>query len=160
MKTIPLNLWRKSPGMAEEELRTLAERYMEGDTTNTEEERLRQHFTAKDAAIPADLRYLKALFTYEAANQSGHRDGNQSRTTLRRRHVATWMAVAASVALLVAIALPRLQAGGDYAIIDGHRCASREVVRQEAEAMLDMVSYSEDSFNALDLMTSPDNMSD
>lgn len=160
MKITSLNPWHKSPGMSEEELRALADKYLEGDTTGAEEERLRQYFCATDTRVPDDLRYLKALFAYEVANRRPQRDGQQTQTATHRRIVATWIAAAASVALLAYIALPQLQWSRNYAVIDGQRCVSHEVVMQEAESMLDMVSYSDDSFNALDLMQSPEVTSD
>lgn len=151
MNIIPINPLRRHARMSEAELRQLADAYLEGTTTNEQEARLREYFTSADADIPADLSYLHALFAYEKQNQRPRTETASAGKTPTRR-LAAWIAVAAAAAVAALIVLPRLTESSDYVVIDGQRYASEALVRQEAEAMLDMVSYSNDSFSALDLM--------
>lgn len=134
-------------------IRPLIERYLDGETTNNEEEMLRQYFTSAEADVPTDLRYLKALFAYETVNSMGKKQTEKAEGKVAIRRVVAWIAVAASVTVLFLVTLPRHESTSNYVMIDGQRYAESEIVMQEAEATLDMVAYSNDAFSALDMMS-------
>ena len=129
------------------------ERYLDGDTTNEEEERLRQHFTCAEADIPADLHYLKALFAYEATNRAAGKVEKETHQKVATRRIVAWTAVAAAVATVFLVTMPRHDRADNYVLIDGQRYVQSEMVMQEAEATLDMVAYTNDAFSALDMMS-------
>lgn len=151
--TISIFHRKSSHVLSDDRLRPLVERYLSGDTTNEEEALLRQHFTSAEADVPADLRYLKALFAYESANGMGKNRKAKADGKVATRRTVAWMAVAASVAVLFLVTLPRHESSVNYVVIDGQRYVESEKVMEEAEATLDMVAYSNDAFSALDMMT-------
>lgn len=156
--------------MTSEETRILIEKYLDGTTTNAEESRLRQYFGERPAAdVPEEWRVYKALFAWEtehaacggaaterAAEDDG-RKGLSARRSVMRRIDMLLGSAAASVAVLIAIAVavghvPRADRQC-YAVIDGRVYTDCSFVEREAEAALTLVAGSEDdAFDALQMM--------
>ena len=149
--------------MKQEYINILLERYLDGETTNQEEQQLSQYFaTATD--VPAEWRVYRAMFAYTASQQqavartAGQTAANDGAATaaptvhLRVRQAVRWLA-AACVAAVVMLSVGRRAVPSCYAVIDGRVVTSQQRVLQEAEDALMMVSYSDDdTFDALDMM--------
>ena len=145
------------------DLRLLVEKYMDGLTTRNEEEQLRRYFTSLESMVPDDLEWMSALKDWEKScakhefrggkNHHGTQDSDAkgivvprtSRLVLRRiLRIAAMLLVVVSATLLL---WPRQKS---FAIIDGQRVTSREVVQEEALEALNMVSSTdEETFEAL-----------
>jgi len=135
----------------------LLDKYMEGDTSNEEEALLRQYFNKESSAIPNEWRIYKALFGYEKEERekvpTAVQPARRGAAARRRMRIAGLMSAAASVAVLVCVLLAKPSAGQDYAMIDGKKHTSRQVVMREAEEALLLVSSNEDdTFGALEQM--------
>lgn len=141
----------------EEYIRTLLDKYVNGDTTAGEENALRGYFANPDNRIPDEWQPFKALFAYvdeeqAAAGPSANKAaGRNSKTVRRFKRLAITAAAAAAIAVFV------VTHGGarpdNYAVIDGKVYTDKQTVNEEALEALQMVStdYS-DSFEALDMM--------
>ena len=145
--------------MKQQEIQTLIDRYLDGETTNDEERRLRQYF-AETQLVPPEWRPYKALFAWE------QREARQVccdviATHPHRRHRR--LAIAASLAALllvgagVATTLLRQpqqpEATRNYAVIDGHVTTDAARIAQEAEEALTLVATTEeDTFEALNIL--------
>ena len=131
----------------------LAGRYMDGLTTNAEEQTLRRHLREADVT-GADLLPLKALAAYvdaERAEAGGSR-ARDTRRALRRRLIR----VASAAACVAVVAMAALSFSGrkqGYDVIDGRVTTNRTVVEHEAESALRMMSSADgDPFSALEGM--------
>lgn len=138
-----------------EQISMLLDKYMDGETSNAEEARLRQYFATAGNDMPDEWRAYKALFRYEAEEIANMPAAIPSAGRPKARRRRMWMAGAASAATAAAMlvclltALPRGEK--NYAVIDGKKYTDREVVMQEAEEALSIVSSSEDdTFEALE----------
>lgn len=154
------------------EIKPLIEKYLDGSTTNEEEETLRTFFSSPRANMPEEWRVYCALFGYEVGQRRSLHTGTDnsqkhdstkivdmqpaaSPTILRHRHYRwTWaVSVAASVAIIVSLFVGRMTHPRNYAVIDGRVVTNHAVVSDQAEDALQIVSESgEDDFSALKLM--------
>lgn len=133
-----------------DEIKALIDKYMDGETTNAEEQLLRDYFRTLADTLPAEWKPLGALFRFVDKEQ--HAPVVSIRQKVRR----TWLAVASVAAVLLLVALPFIKGNSHtaYAVIDGQRTTNQEVVMQEAEAALQQVAIDEeDAFGALEEMT-------
>ena len=81
--------------MKEKEIRQLIERFLEGATTNAEEQILYDYFNSKD--IAESLERYRVMFQWYAAGIPEQKAKHHKRT------YAKWLAIAASMLLLVCI---------------------------------------------------------
>ena len=140
------------------ELRLLTEKYMEGTTTNAEEQALRQYFASPQSLVPEDLAWMKALFAYEAQQAETATESLPARQATPPgrpwQAVLRWTGLAASVLLMLAFSatllVTRPQAMQDLAFIDGKKTTDRQIMECEALHALDEVAYTdEELFDAL-----------
>ena len=147
--------------MKQEEIQTLLDRYLDGETTNDEEQLLRQYFSTVQI-VPPEWRPYKALFGWEQRHATAAMPQPAAVSTPKRP--VSRLAIAASIAALllvgagIATSLLRQPAetaetAQNYAVIDGHVTTDAALIAQEAELALMMVSTTEEeTFDALNIM--------
>lgn len=171
--------------MTRKETEQLIGKYLDGMTTNAEEDRLRRYFAKVPADdMPEEWRVYKALFAWETGHatagdaatelaaittekptasdgQTGQTDrtapekGKVGRTAVMRRIDVLLASAAASVAILIAVAIGHVPQTDRqcYAVIDGRVYTDCSFVEREAEEALRLVAGSEDdAFDALRMM--------
>ena len=155
------------------DIRTLIERYMSGETTTEEEATLRTWFRLAGEDVPEEWRPLRAMFSFVdeerltsdvtkwAATEEKTTNHNLRPTPrlkiLRKPSIWTASAVAAAaIALILLVPARRKNAETlpqNYAVIDGKVYTNPKVIKQQADDALEIVACEdEDPFSALDMM--------
>ena len=136
--------------MTKEETGILIEKYLDGDTTNAEEQLLRQHFNdVSSADIPEEWRVYKALFAWETncgaacrgvdrTVAAGSSEDMAAGSPVMRRLNMLLTSAAASAAILMAVSVWHVPSAGRqcYAVIDGRIYTDNEVVGRDALMMM------------------------
>ena len=134
--------------MKQEHIAHLLERYLDGETTNKEEQKLRRYFR-ETQIVPAEWRVYKALFAMTDAGFESHQDH-------RWRKLVAMAACVAALTVLIVMLWPRHdepKAESSYAVIDGVVTTDQQLVADEAEQALTMVAVTEEElFGAFDTM--------
>ena len=155
------------------DIRTLIERYMSGETTNEEEATLRTWFRLAGEDVPEEWRPLRAMFSFVdeehltsdvtkwAATEEKTTNHNLHPTPrlkiLRKPRIWTASAVAAA-AIAMVLLVPAIRKNAEtmpqnYAVIDGKVYTNPKVIKQQADDALEIVACEdEDPFSALDMM--------
>lgn len=155
------------------DIRTLIERYMSGETTNEEEATLRTWFRLAGEDVPEEWRPLRAMFSFVdeerltsdvtkwAATEEKTTSHNLRPTPrlkiLRKPDIWTASAVAAA-AIAMILLVPAIRKNAEtmpqnYAVIDGKVYTNPKVIKQQADDALEIVvCEDEDPFSALDMM--------
>ena len=155
------------------DIRTLIERYMSGETTNEEEATLRTWFRLAGEDVPEEWRPLRAMFSFVdeerltsdvtkwAATEGKTTNHNLHSTPrlkiLRKPGIWTASAVAAA-AIAMVLLVPAIRKNAEtmpqnYAVIDGKVYTNPKVIKQQADDALEIVACEdEDPFSALDMM--------
>lgn len=155
------------------DIRTLIERYMSGETTNEEEATLRTWFRLAGEDVPEEWRPLRAMFSFVdeerltsdvikwAATEEKTTSHNLHPTPrlkiLRKPSIWTASAVAAA-AIAMILLVPAIRKNAEtmpqnYAVIDGKVYTNPKVIKQQADDALEIVACEdEDPFSALDMM--------
>lgn len=155
------------------DIRTLIERYMSGETTNEEEATLRTWFRLAGEDVPEEWRPLRAMFSFVdeerltsdvtkwAATEEKTTNHNLRPTPrlkiLRKPSIWTASAVAAA-AIAMVLLVPAIRKNAEtmpqnYAVIDGKVYTNPKVIKQQADDALEIVACEdEDPFSALDMM--------
>lgn len=155
------------------DIRTLIERYMSGETTNEEEATLRTWFRLAGEDVPEEWRPLRAMFSFVdeerltsdvtkwAATEEKTTSHNLRPTPrlkiLRKPDIWTASAVAAA-AIAMVLLVPAIRKNAEtmpqnYAVIDGKVYTNPKVIKQQADDALEIVACEdEDPFSALDMM--------
>lgn len=123
-------------------IRTLVERFFDGETTLGEEHELYNYFSQEPAALPEDLRPLREMFLGFDAVQSVA--VVQQQTGQRERRWITWAAAAVATLLIggaATLSILKAQADEEYvAYIYGERVTDREVVLSEMHKTMAAIS--------------------
>ena len=123
-------------------IRTLMERFFDGETTLGEEHELYNYFSQEPAALPEDLRPLREMFLGFDAVQSVA--VVQQQTGQRERRWITWAAAAVAALLIggaATLSILKAQADDEYvAYIYGERVTDREVVLSEMHKTMAAIS--------------------
>ncbi len=123
-------------------IRTLVERFFDGETTLGEEHELYNYFSQEPAALPEDLRPLREMFLGFDAVQSVA--VVQQQTGQRERRWITWAAAAVAALLIggaATLSILKAQADDEYvAYIYGERVTDREVVLSEMHKTMAAIS--------------------
>lgn len=123
-------------------IRTLVERFFDGETTLGEEHELYNYFSQEPAALPEDLRPLRDMFLGFDAVQSVA--VVQQQTGQRERRWITWAAAAVAALLIggaATLSIIKAQADDEYvAYIYGERVTDREVVLSEMHKTMAAIS--------------------
>ncbi len=133
------------------DLKTLVDKYLDGTTSNEEEQRLRDYFSSPTVLVPEDMEWMRALFVYET-NVVEHAVDT---ATLRPKNRHRWLGWAAAAIALMVVGVgityyQNSQQPQDYALIDGQMVSNRQQVIEEALSALDMVSQTdEETYEAL-----------
>ena len=133
------------------DLKTLVDKYLDGTTSNEEEQRLRDYFSSPTVLVPEDMEWMRALFVYET-NVVEHAVDT---ATLRPKNRHRWLGWAAAAIALMVVGVgityyQNSQQPQDYALIDGQMVNNRQQVIEEALSALDMVSQTdEETYEAL-----------
>lgn len=147
----------------------LIEKYLDGATTETEEQALADYFAKAGDNIPEEWMPYRALFAYidaekEAAAEQPKTAENENlfpvsstptQHSLLRRKIfrqTVWLAAAACALLIIMLRL-QPNTNGNFAVIDGKVYTSKSVVESEALDALQQVGFNEDAdLDALDMM--------
>lgn len=122
-------------------IETLLEKYLDGNTSRKEEQRLRRYFSQPNLLIKPEWEPFRALFRYES---------EQKKSPMKWAKIAS---LAASVTLMIGVAWWSMRPSANYAIIDGKRITSQTTILSEADQAFDMVMVAEESdFEALSAM--------
>ena len=123
-------------------IRTLVERFFDGETTLGEEHELYNYFSQEPAALPEDLRPLREMFLGFDAVQSV--TVVQQQTGQRERRWITWAAAAVAALLIggaATLSILKAQTDDEYvAYIYGERVTDREVVLSEMHKTMAAIS--------------------
>lgn len=160
--------------MKRKEIEILIEKYLDGMTTNAEEDRLRRYFAEVPTDdMPEEWRVYKALFAWETGHVTAGdaatetvvevkgltehavtderqaatvKDKAATRPAVMRRLNVLLASAAASVAILIVLTIGHVPQTGRqcYAVIDGRVYTDCEFVEREAEEALMLVAGSED----------------
>ena len=123
-------------------IRTLVERFFDGETTLGEERELYNYFSQEPAALPEDLRPLREMFLgFDAVR---HVAVAQQQTGKRERRWITWAAAAVAALLIggaATLSIRKSQADDEcVAYIYGERVTDRDVVLSEMHKTMAAVS--------------------
>ena len=123
-------------------IRTLVERFFDGETTLGEEHELYNYFSQEPAALPEDLRPLREMFLGFDAVQSVA--VVQQQTGQRERRWTTWAAAAVAALLIggaATLSIRKAQADDEcVAYIYGERVTDRDVVLSEMHKTMAAIS--------------------
>ena len=144
----------------EEYIKQLLDKYLDGETSSSEERALRGYFTNKGNNIPEEWMPYRALFTYIAEERTDEGetaetiDINVNKAGKSHRRGWIYAAATAAAAILIAVVMISLPRQNDnYAVIDGKVYTNKKVVEDEALKALQMVSSdNDDNFDALKMM--------
>ena len=155
------------------DIRTLIERYMSGETTNEEEATLRTWFRLAGEDVPEEWRPLRAMFSFvdeeRLTSDVTKWAATEGKTTSHNLHPTPrlkilhkpgiWAASAVAAAAIAMILLvPAIRKNAEtmpqnYAVIDGKVYTNPKVIKQQADDALEIVACEdEDPFSALDMM--------
>lgn len=145
-----------------DDINSLVQKYLDGETTTAEEQQLRSFFAQDPLLVPNELKPLYALFRWESVERCKEVTEKfvptaETHTTKKRKRLPSWIiaTVSTAAAVVVTMFVVRLNTTqtGDYAFVNGEQITNKEVVQREAEAALDMVSTDgNEDFNALSLI--------
>jgi hypothetical protein len=157
----------------------LINKYLDGLTSNEEERQLLEYFKDKGNEIPEEWKVFQALFAFESIKSDHSRTfgtdqilistdecvesettdlskipltKNAKITSIRRRnrHISWIITVAACIAITLAFTFGNMSAPKNYAVIEGKKYTSPEVVKQQAfEALNDVSADDQETFSAL-----------
>lgn len=143
-------------------IQALLDKYLAGDTSNEEEETLRNYFEAHGDDIPEEWKPFRALFSFVGFERLNiERDIPQ---TAKHHSLHRYIAIAAAAAvaiilMIIGIHTINSQQWGQpqpecYAVIDGKVYTNPEKVHNEALDALQGLGTEEqdDAFEALDMM--------
>lgn len=149
--------------MNKEQIEYLLKRYLDGETTNEEEQQLRQYFATLQI-IPPEWKAYKALFGWEDRLQQSAISANAASAPIaRKRRLFIAASIAALIVIGVGFTAPLLhsshveqQSAKNYAILDGRYTTDEVIIAHEVEEALLMASASdEDTFGAIDILDIP-----
>lgn|SRR5574344_1012694 len=146
------------------QIEPLLNKYLDGRTSNEEEQRLKDFFAHCGNDIPEEWEAYRALFAFESM-ESGKRNGEDTRkvsekqpandtktVSIRRRNRRLgWIITAAAcISLILVITLGHGNRPKNYAVIDGKKYTDPEMVKQQAfEALNNVSTDDEETFGAL-----------
>ncbi|MBO4811293.1 MAG: hypothetical protein J5552_06975 [Prevotella sp.] len=151
--------------MNKEQIEKLLERYLDGETTNEEENLLRHYFTTTQI-VPPEWEAYKALFCWEVSQQQPANSNSAMAASTPKRQ-KSHLLIAASIAVLLLIGAgivatllhpshARQQTIQNYAVLDGRFTTDATVIAREVEEALLLVSASdEDTFDAIENLEIP-----
>ena len=134
-------------------IRTLTERFFDGETTLNEERQLYAFFSQEPSALPADLLPLREMFLDFAAIQCvstmSPQQDQETRQALRHRW-PRWAAAAAVAVLLIggaaALFMRNEKTDEDYvAYVYGERTTDRDVVLSEMQKTMTALAATDGS---------------
>jgi len=121
------------------EIKELLNRYYEGESTDADEQRLREYFTSDEVA--AELQPYRSIFAYLQEQKSKIKNR-------KSKIVNWWYAAAAAVAILLTATFlvrefppkPKVLCEGTYVVINGICYDDLSLVRKYATETIDMVT--------------------
>ena len=142
------------------EIKELLDRYYEGESTDADEQRLREYFTS--AHVAAEWQPYRSIFAclQHEREQPPKKAATIALPFIRPRHTKWWYAAAAAIAcLLVATFLAReyqpvskTACVGTYVMIDGVCYDDLALVRKYAIETIDMVTQPFENGSATDAL--------
>lgn len=144
-----------------DKIRRLLDKYIDGETSQSEEAELRCFFASHGKDIPDEWKPYKALFAFVDMERGQIEEKEMLREhelaigrKRKKIRVISFISVAAMLLLLFSVTLVRRSSNECYMIVDGKKYTDRKEVKAEALEALQMVSESddEDPFSAMRMM--------
>jgi len=135
-----------------EEIEELLELYLDGETTCEQESELHAYFASvKSNDIPTEWQCYKALFDYEDKQATkAEVISLNAKKSINLHKSAWWFAAAASVAIVIGIAIHTTESQANIAYINGVKTTNSTLVEKQAQEALASVSLDDDDlFSAL-----------
>ena len=127
--------------MTEQKVHELLQRYFNGATSLGEERELQRCFAERE--IPRSLRAYQPLFAFFAEERAVEPPARKPAAHSFRRRMSVITGIAASIAVLLLVGLPKTQSFRDYTYyVDGQRVYDQIAAVEAAENKLQMLAAS------------------
>jgi len=126
--------------MNEQKVNELLQRYFDGETTRDEECALQRYFAQSDSDIPDPLKAYRPLFTFFAQERAVQPPIRKERDI--RIGWTILMGVAASIAVLFMMVLPKKESDNFVYFVDGQRIYDETAAIAMAENSLQLLAAS------------------
>ena len=126
--------------MNEQKIHELLQRYFEGATSLNEECELQRFFSGGD--IPDALKAYQPLFAYFAEERAVEPPAQKPAARIVRMNWAIVTGIAASIAILFIVGLPKAQHDQYAYFVDGQRVYDETAALESAEMKLQMMAAS------------------
>lgn len=151
-------------------IQALLDKYLAGDTSNEEEEMLRNYFEEHGDDIPEEWKSFRALFSFVGFERLNFLDSEEDISEediseeVKHRSLRRYMAISAAAAIAIILMITGIYTFSSqqwaqpqtecYAVIDGKVYTNPEKVHDEALNALQGLDTEEqdDAFEALDMM--------
>lgn len=153
------------------QIQALLDKYLAGETSNEEEELLRNYFEEHGDDIPEEWKSFRALFSFIGfeklnllANEDSEEENNKPQQRAKKNNLRRYITISAAAAIALVLTITGIrsignQSWGDtqpecYAVIDGKVYTNPEKVHHEALDALQGIGTEaqDDAFEALDMM--------
>lgn len=151
--------------MKQDEIKELLERYINGDTTNAEEEQLRSYFSQTTDPLPEEWTVFRALFCYETHERQMivHNATTTAEKAPRRKStMKTYMSLVASVAAVVVLLVSLFiwnthsetqNNEKQYMVTNGIKVTNSDDINKEVDKVLALLANDNDkAFSALEII--------
>ncbi len=127
--------------MNEQKIHELLQRYFDGATSLDEERELQRFFAGKD--VPDSLKAYQPIFVFFAGERTVEPAAPKTITRTIRLNWAIITGVAACIAILFLVGLPKTLRQDQYAYyVDGHRIYDETAAMESAEGKLQQLAAS------------------
>ena len=128
--------------MNEQEVHELLQRYFDGATSVAEERELQRYFAGSD--IPATLKAYQPMFAFFAEERAVEPPAQKQEARIIRlnRAMITGIGIAASIAILFLVGLPKMQTDNYIYYVDGQRIYDESAAIASAGDKLQLLSAS------------------
>jgi anti-sigma-K factor RskA len=146
--------------MKQDEIKILLDKYMEGETSNTEEQELRLYFSQTSDTLPDEWEIYRALFCYEVKERNKLSAEAQQPTISAATQRKSWYkligwatSVAASVAIAALIFFTNESGETPYMLVNGVKVTDIDDINKEVDNVLSLLASDNDkAFSALDII--------
>ena len=126
--------------MNEHKIHELLQRYFDGATSLNEERELQRYFAEED--IPASLMAYQPMFAFFAEERAVEPPVQKTAARIIRLNWTIATSIAASIAILFIVSLPKTQHDQYAYFVDGQRVYDETAALESAEIKLQMMSAS------------------
>lgn len=138
----------------EKKIEKLLNLYMEGRTSNEQENFLAEYFCNNASKIPPKWQVYRAMFAYISAEKKSHLPQPTLSRHFRARHTLRYVAAASAALILILSGMYfRNQTPKNYAVIDCNIYTDKNIIQREAMNALNNIDLDTDNpFSALETL--------